>query len=476
MTSTADGPLDAEDSDGPPAAAEPPSAVDPAEQPSISEPAPLSLFDFGDEPAAPPAPAPEPPTPEPASKPKSALESVPEPRPDSKRESKSQPEQGTEPSLTADVPAAPEVAPPPVPAARSSPDKPPVDEPPIGNLLEGIVGQRAAVDRLQAALASPLPAYLFVGPAGAGLRSAACRFAGELLAARSATPERERRLALAEQHPDLLVFDRVGAAMTAEQARDSVRAAAAAPVAGEQKVIVLSDIDRATQSAPILLKSVEEPPPSTVFVLLAEEVNRSMETLASRCARVDFEALSEVDLHAILVAEGVEAGRASFAAAAAGGSIDRARLLASDDDAAVRIETWRSLRGSLNGTAAAAILAADTALEATEQAAAPLEARHEAERADADEQAELYGTNVGRSSLDERHRRELRRVRTDELTMGLAVLAAQIRDEAGSGSLPPQAAAGQLHAVGDAAEALRFNANQRLALSCLFIRLGHRGR
>ena len=468
MASAADGPLDAEDADGRPAAAEPPRA---------SEPAPLSLFDFGDEPAAPPAPAPRPPPPEPASKPKFAPESVPELGPDSERESKSQPEPGIEPSLTADIPAAPEVAPPLAPAARSTLEgSQPVDELPVGNLLDGIVGQPAAVERLRAALASPLPAYLFVGPAGAGLRSAACRFAGELLAARSATPERERRLALAEQHPDLLVWDRVGAAMTAEQARNAVRAAAAAPVAGEQKVIVLSDVDRAALSAPILLKSVEEPPPSTVFVLLAEEVNRSMETLASRCARVDFEALGEADLHAILVAGGVEHGRASFAAAAAGGSIDRARLLASDDDAAERIETWRGLRSSLNGTAAAAIVAADTALEATEQAAAPLEARHEAERAAADEQAELYGTNVGRSSLDERHRRELRRVRTDELTMGLAVLAAQIRDEASSGTLRPEPAARQLHAIGDAAEALRFNANQRLALSCLFIRLGHRGR
>lgn len=360
--------------------------------------------------------------------------------------------------------------------APSPAEGPPVDEAPVGNLLDGIVGQPAAVDRLQAALASPLPAYLFVGPAGAGLRSAACRFAGELLGARSVTPERERRLALAEQHPDLLVFDRVGAAMTAEQAREAVRAAAAAPIAGEQKVIVLCDVDRAALSAPILLKSVEEPPPSCVFVLLAEEVNRSMETLASRCARVDFEALGAADLQALLIAEGIEHGRAGFAAAAAGGSIERARLLASDDDAAARIETWRRLRSSLNGTASVAMTAVDVALEATEQAAAPLEARHETERAAADEQAELYGTNVGRSSLDERHRRELRRVRTDELTMGLAVLASQIRDEASNGGLRADAAAGQLDAIGDAAEALRFNVNQRLALSCLFIRLGHSGR
>lgn len=427
-----------------------------------AEPAELSLFDFGDAPAppradeAPGSPPPADGAPVQSDQPEPALGSTPA---------------ATEKPLPAEAPS-----PSPLPAdAPSALDQQPVDEAPVGNLLDGIVGQPAAVDRLQAALASPLPAYLFVGPAGAGLRGAACRFAGELLAGRSATPERERRLALAEQHPDLLVFDRVGAAMTAEQAREAVRAAAAAPVAGEQKVIVLCDVDRAALSAPILLKSVEEPPPSCVFVLLAEEVNRSMETLASRCARVDFEALGDADLQALLVAEGIERGRASFAAAAAGGSIDRARLLASDDAAAVRIETWRGLRGTLNGTASAAMAAVDAALEAAEQAAAPLEARHEAERAAADEQAELYGTNVGRSSLDERHRRELRRVRTDEITMGLAVLASQIRDESGNGSLRAESAAGQLDAIGDAAEALRFNANQRLALCCLFIRLGHLG-
>ncbi len=424
---------------------------------AAAEPAPLSLFDLGDATPAPPESSPQ-------------VDEAPATAVNAP----------AQPGLSEPAAAEPAAAELPVPPAPSPLDEPaaaeaPVDEAPVGNLLDGIVGQPAAVERLQAALASPLPAYLFVGPAGAGLRGAACRFAGELLAARSATPERERRLALAEQHPDLLVFDRVGAAMTAEQAREAVRAAAASPVAGEQKVIVLCDVDRAALSAPILLKSVEEPPPSCVFVLLADEVNRSMETLASRCARVDFEALGDADLQALLMAEGIEQGRASFAAAAAGGSIDRARLLASDDDAAVRIETWRGLRGTLNGTASAALAAADAALEAAEQAAAPLEARHEAERAAADEQAELYGTNVGRSSLDERHRRELRRVRTDEITMGLAVLAAQIRDEAGNGGLRAEAAAGQLDAIGDAAEALRFNANQRLALSCLFIRLGHSG-
>ena len=405
------------------------------------EPPPLSMFDVGG-PAAPPRP-------DEAAAQLDLLGPTPEP------------------DLT------PEPLPEPDP--RPPPAEQPDGEPADGNLLDGVVGQPTAVTRLRAALEAPLPSYLFVGPAGAGLRSAACRFAGELLAARSAAPERDRRLVLAEQHPDLLIFDRVGAAMTAEQAREAVRAATVSPATGPLKVIVLPEVDRAALIAPILLKSVEEPPPSTVFVLLADEVNRAMETLASRCVRVDFEALGEADLRALLVADGIERDRADFAASAANGSIDRARLLASDEDAADRIEIWRGLRESLDGTASTAMKAGDTALDATEQAAVPLEAQHAAEREHADEQAEMYGFHASRSALNDRHRRELRRAHTDELTMGFVVLATQIRDEASSDSLHTETAARHLDAIGDAAEALRFNANQRLALSALFIRLGRSG-
>ena len=432
----------------------------PPDESGSPEPEALSLFDLDSAALAPPPMSP-------ASEPSPASESSAEPEPLPAVAITGATSAG---HAGAEESPAPSAAP--TPARDQHSPSPPVDEPPVGNLLDGIVGQPLAVDRLRSALESPLPAYLFVGPAGAGLRDAACRFAGELLAATSATPERERRLALADQHPDLLVIDRVGPAMTAQQARDAVRAAAIAPATNERKVIVLCDTDRAATTAPILLKSVEEPPPSSVFLLLAEEVNRSMETLASRCVRIDFEALSETDLTGLLVDQGIDADRAAFSARAAAGSIDRARLLASDDAAAARIETWSALRSSLNGTASTAMVAADTALAAVEQATEPLEARHTAERAEADEQAELYGTNARRGAIDERHRRELRRQQIDELAMGLGVLSAQIRDDAGAGKLSPGEAAEALTTVADAAEALRFNANARLALQRLFVRLG----
>ena len=310
----------------------------------LSEPEALSLFDLDSAALAPPAP----------SEPDVESPLLPEPLPvdatkDDAAAGQAAAQEAVQAAAQEGLPPAPSAAQ--TPARGQHSPSPPVDEPPVGNLLDGIVGQPLATQRLRSALESPLPAYLFVGPAGAGLRDAACRFAGELLAATSATPERERRLALADQHPDLLVFDRVGPAMTAQQARDAVRAAAVVPVTNERKVIVLCDTDRAGATAPILLKSVEEPPPSSLFILLAEEVNQSMETLASRCVRIDFEALSETDLTGLLVDQGIDADRAAFSARAAAGSIDRARLLASDEAAAARIQTWSALRSALNGTA-----------------------------------------------------------------------------------------------------------------------------
>ncbi|MFP4513954.1 MAG: DNA polymerase III subunit delta', partial [Acidimicrobiales bacterium] len=68
-----------------------------------------------------------------------------------------------------------------------------------------VVGQDDAIARLRAAAHTPAHAYLFVGPAGSGRRAAARIFAGELFAtgAGAEQADRHRRLAAAEQHPDL---------------------------------------------------------------------------------------------------------------------------------------------------------------------------------------------------------------------------------------------------------------------------------
>src|SRR2546428_319187 len=87
---------------------------------------------------------------------------------------------------------------------------------------------------------------------------------------------------------------------------------------------------RAAAARPALLKTIEEPPPSTVFVILADYLPPKLVTIASRCVRVDFSPLSPAVIAAALEAEGVPAVTASELAEAADGRLDRAQLLARD--------------------------------------------------------------------------------------------------------------------------------------------------
>ena len=73
--------------------------------------------------------------------------------------------------------------------------------------------------RLRAAADQPGHAYLFVGPAGAGKRAAARAFAAALLCPYGGCGEcRDCRLALTGEHPDVREVERVGAAISKEQA------------------------------------------------------------------------------------------------------------------------------------------------------------------------------------------------------------------------------------------------------------------
>ncbi|MFN7150884.1 MAG: ATP-binding protein, partial [Microthrixaceae bacterium] len=71
------------------------------------------------------------------------------------------------------------------------------------DLWSEVVGQDPAVAQLRAALASPVHAYLLVGPEGSGKRALARAFAAELLAGGldDDRAERTHRLVAAEAHP-----------------------------------------------------------------------------------------------------------------------------------------------------------------------------------------------------------------------------------------------------------------------------------
>jgi len=333
-------------------------------------------------------------------------------------------------------------------------------------VLDELIGQDQAAARLAAAASTPVHAYLFAGPPGSGKRDAARAFAAALLCPHGGdgTCDVCQRV-LHGVHPDVAVVERSGTYITVDQAREIVRLAMRSPNEGHRKVLVLTDFHLVKEAAPTLLKVIEEPPASTVFVVLADHVPVELETIASRCVRIDFRAIDRDQLVATLVAEGVDRANAEEAADAAGGRLDRARLLASDPDLAARRETWRSVPTRLDGTGAAvAVAAAQLAQLIGTAGVEPLHARHQAELEALEERASRYGDRVNRKQIEEQHRRELRRLRMDELRFGLATLQQTYRDALVDGSGPTGGCLRAVDAIVEAAEALERNPNETLLL------------
>lgn len=329
-------------------------------------------------------------------------------------------------------------------------------------VFDDVVGQAGALDQLRAAARAPVHAYMLVGPPGSGKRQAARAFAAALLCPLGGCGKCDVCLRVrAGAHPDAVVVERQGPFITVAQAREIQRLALRTPNETSRKVLLLNDFHLVREAGPTLLKIVEEPPASTIFVILADALPPELVTIASRCVRIDFGGLVHDDLVRGLVAEGVDPAVAAEVAPSAGGRLDRARRLASDESFAARRDTWRSVTARLDGTGAAvAVVAAQLADLVAGAAQAALE-------------SPVAGASGPGSKKEaaERQRRELRRLRVDELRLGLAALGGAYREALGSGACDPAAYVSAVDAIQQAAEALPRNPNENLLLQALLLRL-----
>ncbi len=92
--------------------------------------------------------------------------------------------------------------------------------------------------------------------------------------------------ALDRQHPDVVVFERSGPYLSAEDARNIVTLSKRTSKTGGYLVIIVSEIHLAADAAPILLKTVEEPPQTTIIFLLTTHLEPKLDTLKSRCVQI----------------------------------------------------------------------------------------------------------------------------------------------------------------------------------------------
>jgi len=351
---------------------------------------------------------------------------------------------------------------------------------PAGVLFADVVGQDVAIEQLRAAARAPVHGYLLVGPPGLGQKALARGFAAALLCPEGGCGHcNVCRRALSGVHPDLVEVERVGAALSVGQAQDIVAKAQRRPMEAGRQVIVVSDLHTARVAAPVLLKTLEEPADTTVFVLLADLVPPELATVASRCVRIDLTPVAPDVLGSWLAGRGVEEAQVAELVRASGGSPERAALLAADPQLAARRALWREVPARLDGTGAAAAALATELLASAEDATEPLRVRHAEELEHLAAEAEAAGQRgiAGRKEIEERQRREQRRWRMDELRAGLAVLAGAYRDRMESGSVEPRAderLAALMAAVAAVEEATRElvrNPNELLMLEALLVRL-----
>ncbi len=191
---------------------------------------------------------------------------------------------------------------------------------------------------LRAVVARSVPqTLLFDGPDGVGKRTMALALASAINCAQSAidgdacgTCSSCRRIARA-QHPDIvtLVPNEKGT-ITVEMARDVVGQASYRPFEARRRVVIVDAADTLQPSAQnALLKTLEEPPPSSMFILVTSRPDSLLETVRSRCPRVRFGRLGPSDLAEVLVRHcGVKRAEAAGLAAMGDGSV--ARALAQD--------------------------------------------------------------------------------------------------------------------------------------------------
>ncbi len=218
-------------------------------------------------------------------------------------------------------------------------------------MWQGIIGHDDVVEQFRRILTSGRLAstYLFVGPPGVGKRRFALALAHSLLCTEAPEANLQPcgncescRMFAAGNHPDLelvgLPPDKATLPIALFIGDDEHRnqeglchRIGLRPFFGRRKVAIIDDADHfGIASANCLLKTLEEPPPSAVLILIGTSPSRQLPTIRSRSQVVRFRTLDAETAAQILLDTGVvsDQAQARRAAELGEGSLERARALA----------------------------------------------------------------------------------------------------------------------------------------------------
>jgi DNA polymerase-3 subunit delta' len=276
-----------------------------------------------------------------------------------------------------------------------------------------------------------------------------------------------------------------------------------APATGRHRVLLVEDADRMSPGTfNVLLKSIEEPPPATVWLLCAPSAEDLAATIRSRCRVVTLRVPpADVVAELLVDRDGVEPGLAERSARAAQGHIGLALRYATEEGALqAREESARtvlSLRGAGEAVKAAAGLVDGAGAEAKSHGEKVTARAKEdflrsagiddgkvppalrSQMRQLEEDAKRRQTRLVRDVLD-RYLLDVHSVLRDVLTVqlgsGSALINPGVEDEVRSAAedTSPQITLQLLESVGTARERIAGNVPPLLALEALLTRIALR--
>lgn len=132
-------------------------------------------------------------------------------------------------------------------------------------------------------------------------------------------------------HPDVKYFG-VAKAVDAETASQIVDEANYSPFESDKKVFVLFNVQSMNEASQNkILKTIEEPPQNTYFILAGSSANKLLQTIISRVKQIELDEIPADKICKLLVDAGTEKLRAEICADSACGNASYAEKLATDD-------------------------------------------------------------------------------------------------------------------------------------------------
>lgn len=347
-------------------------------------------------------------------------------------------------------------------------------------------------------------AWLVTGPPGSGRSNAARAFAAALECTGPVPGCGECKACrdvMKGTHPDVVRLATERLIITMDEVKELIGEAQRRPWTGRWRVILIEDADRmAERTTNVLLKSIEEPPPQTVWVLCTPSADDVLPTIRSRCRLVTLRIPSADAVAELLVRrDGAEPELAARAARASQSHIGLARHLATDPGAWERRRRLLLAPVSLRSVGDAVLAAAELVDNAETEAKDATTERDARERAELMRALGMEGeTKVPPAlraqvrQLEEDQKRRAKRARTDVLDRAMIdllsfyrdVLATQMGsdvdrvnvdlgdavDQAARSTRPDQSLA-RIAAIEECRVRLRSNAAPLLAVESLMVQL-----